>query len=132
MSELRSADMNATLDVVDLTALMPGSRPTAQLYTDSGTAVDRGAGHLERQPGFSKLLQFRNRGATVKNLDAQHKTLRPPLRHCRGKFPRRGNRRIRSSKAAVVNCIARNSPQANRHSQRTRTKPSYLQIYETS
>ncbi len=61
--------MNATLDVVDLTALMPGSRPTAQLYTDSGTAVDRGAGHLERQPGFSKLLQFRNRGATVKNLD---------------------------------------------------------------
>ena len=87
--------MNATLDVVGLTALMPGSRPTAQLYTDSGTAVDRGAGHLERQPGFSKLLQFRNRGATVKNLDAQHKTLRPPLRHFRGKFPRRGNPRIR-------------------------------------
>jgi hypothetical protein len=47
---------------------MPGSRPTAQLYRDSGTAV-RGAGHLERQPGFSKLLQFRHRGATVKNLD---------------------------------------------------------------
>jgi hypothetical protein len=69
MSELRSADMNATLDVVDLTALMPGSRPTAQLYRDSGTAVDRGAGHVERQPGFSKLLLFRNRGATVKNLD---------------------------------------------------------------
>jgi hypothetical protein len=77
-------------------------------------------------------LQFRNRGATVKNLDAQHKTLRPPLRHCRGKFPIRGNPRIRSSKAAVVNCIARNSPQANRHSRRTRTQPSYLQIYETS
>jgi hypothetical protein len=61
--------MNATLDVVDLTALMPGSRPIAQLYTDSGTAVDRGAGHLERQPSFNKFLQFRNRGATVKNLD---------------------------------------------------------------
>lgn len=61
--------MSATLDVVDLTALIPGSRPIAQLYTDSGTAVDRGAGHLERQSGFSKLLQFRNRGATVKNLD---------------------------------------------------------------
>jgi hypothetical protein len=61
--------MNATVDVVDLTALMPESRPTAQLYRDSGTAVDRGAGHLERQPGFSKLWQFRNRGATVKNLD---------------------------------------------------------------
>jgi len=61
--------MNATLDVVDLSALMPESRPIAQLYTDSGTAVDWGAGHLERQPGFSKLLQFRNRGATVKNLD---------------------------------------------------------------
>jgi len=61
--------MNATLDVVDLTALMPGYRPIAQLYTDSGTAVDRSAGHLERQPGFNKFLQFRNRGATVKNLD---------------------------------------------------------------
>jgi len=70
MSELSSADMNATLDVVDLSALMPGSRPLGQLYTDSaGTAVDPGAGHLERQPGFSKLLLFRNRGATVKNLD---------------------------------------------------------------
>lgn len=62
--------MDATVDVVDLTALMPGFRPLAQLYTDSGTAVaDRGAGHLERQPGCSKLLQFRNRGATVRNLD---------------------------------------------------------------
>jgi hypothetical protein len=61
--------MNATVDVVDLTALMPESRPLAQLYTDSGTAVDRGAGNLDRQPGCSKLLQFRNRGATVKNLD---------------------------------------------------------------
>ena len=124
--------MNATLDVVDLTALMPGAGRIAQLYTDSGTAVDRGAGHLEGQPDFSKLLQFRIRGATVKNLDAQHKTLRPPLRHCRGKFPRRGTGRIRSSKAAVVNCIAPNSPQANRHSRRTRTQPSYLQIYEKS
>ena len=61
--------MNATLDVVDLSGLMPGARPIAQLYTDSGTAVDRDAGHLERQPGFSKLLQFRNRGATARNLD---------------------------------------------------------------
>ena len=41
--------MKATLDVVDLSALMPGARPIAQLYTASGTAVDRGAGHLERQ-----------------------------------------------------------------------------------
>lgn len=40
--------MNATLDVVDLSALMPGSRPIPQLYTDSGTAVDRGPGYLER------------------------------------------------------------------------------------
>ena len=61
--------MNATLDVVDLSALMPQSRPIAQLYTDSGTAVDRGADYLDRQPGLTKLLQFRNRGATVKNLD---------------------------------------------------------------
>jgi hypothetical protein len=35
--------MNATVDVVDLSALMPESSPTAQLHTDSGTAVDRGA-----------------------------------------------------------------------------------------
>ena len=61
--------MNATVDVVDLSALMAESRPIAQLYTDSGTAVDRGASHLDRQPGCSKLLQFRNRGATVRNLD---------------------------------------------------------------
>ena len=61
--------MDATVDVVELTALMPGARPIAQLYTDSGTTVDRGAGHLERQPGCSKLLQFCNRGATVRNLD---------------------------------------------------------------
>ncbi|MEG4634059.1 hypothetical protein QUB56_31585 [Microcoleus sp. AR_TQ3_B6] len=60
--------MNAKVDVVDLSALMPESRPIAQLHTDSGTAVDGGAGHLERQPGFSKLLEFHNRGARVKNL----------------------------------------------------------------
>ncbi|MEG4959793.1 MULTISPECIES: hypothetical protein [unclassified Microcoleus] len=61
--------MDATVDVVDLTALMPGSDAIAQSYTDSGRAVDRGARHLDRQPGCSKLLQFRNRRATVKNLD---------------------------------------------------------------
>ena len=61
--------MDATVDVVELTALMPGSRPIPQLYKDSGTAVDRRARHLDRQPGCSKLLQFRNRRATVKNLD---------------------------------------------------------------
>ena len=33
--------MDATLDVVDLTAVMPGDRPIAQLYTGSGTTVDR-------------------------------------------------------------------------------------------
>lgn len=61
--------MDATVDVVDLSALMPESRPIAQLYADSGTAVDRGADHLDRQPGCSKILQFRHRGATVRNLD---------------------------------------------------------------
>ena len=139
MSELRSADMDATVDVVDLSALMPESRRIAQLYTDSGTAVDRGQGSLQRQPGFRKILQFHNRGATVRksrysghNCCAQYKTLSPPLRHCRGNFLQRGTPRIRSSKAAVVNCIAPNSPQANRHSRRTRTKPSYLQIYQAS
>jgi len=33
--------MDARLDLVDLTAVMPGYRPTAQLYTGSGTMVDR-------------------------------------------------------------------------------------------
>jgi hypothetical protein len=60
--------MDATVDVVELTALMPGSRPIPKLYKDSGTAVDRGACHQDRPPGCSKLLQFRNRRATVKNL----------------------------------------------------------------
>ena len=45
------------------------SRPIPQLYKYSGTSVDRRARHQDRQPGFSKLLQFRNRRATVKNLD---------------------------------------------------------------
>ncbi|MEG4231450.1 hypothetical protein QUA40_04925 [Microcoleus sp. Pol11C3] len=62
--------MDATVNVVDLTALMPTSSPIAQSYTDSGRAVDRlGARHQDRQPGCSKLLQFRNRRATVNNLD---------------------------------------------------------------
>ncbi|MEG5159145.1 hypothetical protein QUB37_01655 [Microcoleus sp. AT3-A2] len=33
--------MDATVDVVDLTAVMPGYRPIAQLYTDSRSAIDR-------------------------------------------------------------------------------------------
>ncbi|MEG3849012.1 hypothetical protein QT971_16715 [Microcoleus sp. herbarium19] len=48
--------MDATVDVVDLTAVMPGERPLAkpskriaQLYTDSGTAVDRAAGEKNLQ-----------------------------------------------------------------------------------
>ncbi len=41
--------MDATVNVVDLTAVMPGKRPIAQLYTDSGTAVDRAAGDKNPQ-----------------------------------------------------------------------------------
>ncbi|WP_242722590.1 hypothetical protein [Microcoleus vaginatus] len=33
--------MDATVDAVDLTAVMPGDRPIAQLYTDSRSAIDR-------------------------------------------------------------------------------------------
>ena len=58
MSELRSADMDATVDVVDLSALMPESRRIAQLYTDSGTAVDRGAAVLSGNPAFAKSCSF--------------------------------------------------------------------------
>ena len=139
--------MDATVDVVDLTEVMPGYRPIAQLYTDSGTAVDRAvcdrdpqpAKILKREyPALRKLLQFRNRGATVKNLDIT------------GTIPARSIKPYARSyvlvedfrdavipeydrvASAAVNCIARNSPEANRHSRQTRTDPSYLQIYETS
>lgn len=60
--------MDATVDVVDLTAAIPGSRPIAQFYIDDRSAV--GPCAIEReQPARSKLLEFRNRLATVKNLD---------------------------------------------------------------
>lgn len=41
--------MDARLDLVDLTAVMPGYRPTAQLYTGSGTMVDRAVRHKNPQ-----------------------------------------------------------------------------------
>jgi hypothetical protein len=56
MSGLRLGEMDATVDVVDLTAVMAGERPIAQLYNDSGTAVDRAAG--EKNPQLlTKILK---------------------------------------------------------------------------
>lgn len=47
--------MDAIVDAVDLTAVMPGYRPIAQLYTDSGTAVDRAVREQDRQPAAKML-----------------------------------------------------------------------------
>ncbi|MDP8935974.1 MAG: hypothetical protein M3N42_18040 [Cyanobacteriota bacterium] len=108
--------MDATVDVVELTALMPGSRPIPQLYKDSGTAVDRRARHQDRQPGFSKLLQFRNRRATVKNLDIPGTIAARSIKPYACSYVivaenfRDAVLREYDRVAAVVNCMARNSP----------------------
>ncbi|MEG4026236.1 hypothetical protein [Microcoleus sp. S13C4] len=48
--------MDATVDVVDLTAVMPGYRPIAQSYTDSRSAIDRFMRDKDRQPA-AQILQ---------------------------------------------------------------------------
>ncbi|MEG4284695.1 hypothetical protein QUB68_16320 [Microcoleus sp. A006_D1] len=60
--------MDATVDVVDLT-VMPGYRPIARFYINSRSPAVPAAPEKHPQPGSSKLLQFRNRRANVKNLD---------------------------------------------------------------
>ncbi|MEG4520616.1 MULTISPECIES: hypothetical protein [unclassified Microcoleus] len=47
--------MDATVDVVDLTAVMPGYRPIAQLYTDSRSAIDRFVREKDRQTAVKIL-----------------------------------------------------------------------------
>jgi hypothetical protein len=135
MSGLRSADMDRTVGVVDLTVVMPGDRPIAQLYIESRTAF-KAVRDRDRQPALRKLLEFRNRRATVKNLD-NPRTI--PARSIKS-YARSQLFLVDLLKAvlpqcdrvgsAAVNWIARNSPQANRYSRRTRTETCYLQIYE--
>ncbi|MEG5040368.1 MULTISPECIES: hypothetical protein [unclassified Microcoleus] len=48
--------MNATVDVVDLTAVIPGYRPIAQLYTDCRSAIDRFVSEKD-QPPAAKILK---------------------------------------------------------------------------
>ncbi|MBD1884237.1 hypothetical protein [Microcoleus vaginatus] len=48
--------MDATVDVVDLTAVIPGYRPIAQLYTDSRSAIDRFVSEKD-QPPAAKILK---------------------------------------------------------------------------
>ncbi len=48
--------MDATVDVVDFTAVMPGYRPIAQLYTDSRSAIDRFLPEKD-QPPAAKILK---------------------------------------------------------------------------
>jgi len=131
-----SADMDAAVNVVDLTAVMPGERPIAQFYTDYGTAFEA-VGDRDGQLALRKLLQFRNRRTTVKNLDLPGKistrSIKPYDRSYLFVVAFREAVLPECDRAAsvAVNCIARNSPQANRYSRRTRTEVSYLPIYET-
>ncbi|MCW6053941.1 hypothetical protein K4039_28785 [Lyngbya sp. CCAP 1446/10] len=91
--------MDATVNVVDLTAVMPGELPIAQFYTYYGTAFGD-VGDRDGQLALRKLLQFRHNGqksrSSRQNLYAQYKTLRSQLPVCRG-FPRGCAARMRSS-----------------------------------
>ena len=137
MSGLRSADTDATVDVVDLTAASPGYRPIAQFYINSRTAF-KAVRDRDQQPARSKLLEFRNRLATVKNVDIPGtmpaRSIKPYARSYLFVVDFRDAVLAQCDRvaSAAVNCIARNSPQANRHSRPTITQPSYLQIDETS
>ncbi|MEG3840505.1 hypothetical protein [Microcoleus sp. herbarium14] len=48
--------MNATVNVLNLTALMPGAHQLAQLYTDYPPSIDRAASHKNRLPA-AKILK---------------------------------------------------------------------------
>ncbi|MEG4405728.1 hypothetical protein [Microcoleus sp. MON2_D5] len=48
--------MDATVDVVDFTAVIPGYRPIAQLYTDCRSAIDRFVSEKD-QPPAAKILK---------------------------------------------------------------------------
>ncbi|MEG4500760.1 hypothetical protein QUB05_27080 [Microcoleus sp. F10-C6] len=48
--------MDAIVDALDLTAVVRGYRPIAQLYTDSRSAVDRFLREKDRQPA-TKILK---------------------------------------------------------------------------
>ena len=128
--------MDETVDVVDLTVVMPGDRPIAQLYIDSRTAF-KAVRDRSRQPALRKLLEFRNRRATVKNLDHPGTIPARSIKSYAGSylfvvdFRKAVLAQCDRVASAAVNWIARNSPQANRYSQQTRTETCYLQIYET-
>ncbi|MEG3862877.1 hypothetical protein [Microcoleus sp. herbarium12] len=68
MSSLNSDDLDATVDVLNLTAVLPREHPIAQLHIDCPPAVGA-ASEKNLQPALRKLLEFRNRRATVRNLD---------------------------------------------------------------
>ena len=109
MSGLRFADMDATVNVVDLTAVMPGERPIAQLYTDSGTAVDRAVREKDRQSA-AKILKRTSFWWRISRTRCCPNTIelhQPPLI------------------ASLEIALKRTDIQ-----RRTRTKSSYLQIDE--
>ena len=101
--------MDATVNVVNLTAVMPGDRPIAQLYTDSGTAVDRAASQKNRQPA-AKILKRTSSSRRISGTRRCQNTIelhQPPLI------------------ASLEIALKRTDIQ-----RRTRTKSSYLQIDE--
>ena len=111
MSGLKSADMEAKVELVNLTAVMPGYRPSAQLYTDSRSAVDRAVREKDRQPA-AKMLKRTSLSRRISGTRCCQNTIKL---HQRPLI------------ASVEIVLKRTDIQ-----RRTRTEPCYLQIYETS
>ncbi|MEG3898544.1 MULTISPECIES: hypothetical protein [unclassified Microcoleus] len=103
--------MEATVELVNLTAVMPGYRPIAQLYTDSRSAVDRAVREKDRQPA-AKMLKRTSLSRRISGTRCCQNTIKL---HQRPLI------------ASVEIVFKRTDIQ-----RRTRTEPCYLQIYETS
>ncbi len=110
MSGLRFADMDATVNVVDLTAVMPGERPIAQLYTDSATAVDRRAASHKNRLLAPKMLKHTSSSRRISG-----------TRYCKNTIDLHQPPLIASLEIALKRTDIK---------RRTRTKSSYLQIDE--
>ncbi len=109
--------MDATVNVVDLTAVMPGERPLAkpskriaQLYTDDPSPVDRRAASQKNRQPAAKILKRTSSSRRISGTRCCQNTIelhQPPL--------------ITSLEIALKRTDIQ---------RRTRTKSSYLQIDE--
>ena len=102
--------MDATVNVVNLTAVMPGDRPIAQLYTDDPSPVDRRAAIEKNRQPAAKILKRTSSSRRISGTRCCPNTIelhQPPL--------------IASLEIALKPTDIQ---------RRTRTKSSYLQIDE--